>query len=312
MTQVDLDRAYRHEAMLYADEDGFVTGVSSFVREGVEAGEPVLVVVQSHKIDLLRDALGADADAVGFADMAEVGRNPARIIPAWREFVDQHPGLRLRGIGEPICASRGGEELVECQRHESLLNLAFADAQDFHLLCPYDTSALPDHVLEEAERSHSHLTRGGERFESKSFRQLDEVMRPFAAPLPDPPEQPHWQVFQAGTLSAVRDFVMQRAAEAGLPRRDTEDLVLAANEIASNSVRHGGGGGILRIWEDDGSVICEVDDRGRIDGPLVGRVRPEATQQSGYGVWLANQLCDLVQVRCFDTGSAVRLHKRRR
>jgi hypothetical protein len=30
----------------------------------------------------------------------------------------------------------------------------------------------------------------------------------------------------------------------------------------------------------------------------------------GYGLWLANQLCDLVQVRSFPTGSAVRLHMR--
>jgi anti-sigma regulatory factor (Ser/Thr protein kinase) len=87
---------------------------------------------------------------------------------------------------------------------------------------------------------------------------------------------------------------------------------MATNEIASNSVRHGGGGGILRIWKDDGSVICEVGDRGRITSPLVGRKRPDLAQESGYGIWLANQLCDLVQVRCFDKGSAVRLHKHRR
>jgi MEDS: MEthanogen/methylotroph, DcmR Sensory domain len=44
----------------------------------------------------------------------------------------------LRGIGEPLFATRSADELVECQRHEALLNLAFQDAPGFWLLCPYD------------------------------------------------------------------------------------------------------------------------------------------------------------------------------
>jgi anti-sigma regulatory factor (Ser/Thr protein kinase) len=304
-----MEGRFRHEAFFYAGRDEFLDGAAAFLREGAEAGHPTFAILSAPKIDALRSELNGHADRVVFADMAEVGANPARIIPVWRDFVDAHPGRPLRGIGEPIWAERSPAELVECQRHESLLNLAFADAGDFHLVCPYDTDALPDHVLEEAERSHLHVSSRGERRHSAVCRELDEVMRPFAAPLPDPPEEPDWQVFQAGTLSAVRDFVTRRAAKAGLGRRDTEDLVLATNEIATNSVRHGGGGGLLRMWQDRDSVICEVDDRGRIAGALVGRRRPVPGQAGGYGVWLANQLCDLVQVRCFDSGSAVRLHK---
>src|SRR5437868_3363988 len=100
--------AFRHEALLYAGEDEFVERNAAFIREGVAADEPVLVVVDAAKIDLLREELGDDADpaVVQFADMADVGRNPARIIPAWREFVSQRAGERgaVRGIGEPIWA----------------------------------------------------------------------------------------------------------------------------------------------------------------------------------------------------------------
>jgi anti-sigma regulatory factor (Ser/Thr protein kinase) len=304
--------SFRHEAFFYAGRDELIERVGTFLREGADAGHAVLAVVSGSKIEALRPELNGHAEHVLFADMDEVGANPARIIPAWREFVDAHPGRPIRGVGEPICAGRSAAELVECQRHESLLNLAFAKATDFHLLCPYDMSTLPNPVLEEAQRSHPHVCDASGARTSAAYRELDEVMRPFGAPLPDPPEQPEWQVFQAGTLGAVRDFVTRRASGAGLDRRATEDLVMATNEIATNSVRHGGGGGILRMWKDDGSVICEVDDRGRITSPLVGRERPDFGQESGYGVWLANQLCDLVQVRCFDSGSAVRLHKHRR
>ena len=104
--------------------------------------------------------------------MAEVGVNPARIIPAWREFVDTHTGRgrRLRGIGEPIWAQRSPDELVECQRHEALLNLAFADAEDFWLLCPYDVEALEPDVIEKAHHSHPVMVADGGSHESATYR----------------------------------------------------------------------------------------------------------------------------------------------
>src|SRR3954447_19900856 len=131
---------FRHEALFYADLEEFLEGTAAFLREGAQAGDAALAVVSGPKIEALRSRLNGHVDHVTFADMDEVGANPARIIPAWREFVDANPGRRLRGIGEPICAQRAPAELVECQRHESLLNLAFSDASGFHLVCPYDTS----------------------------------------------------------------------------------------------------------------------------------------------------------------------------
>jgi len=38
------------------------------------------------------------------------------------------------------------------------------------------------------------------------------------------------------------------------------------------------------------------------------RVRPTPTQTGGRGLWMANQVCDLVRIRSGDTGTAVRLH----
>ncbi len=112
-------------------------------------------------------------------------------------------------------------------------------------------------------------------------------------------------------LSAVRGLVARHAARAGLGDDRTADMLVAVNEIATNSVRHGGGRGVLRLWQEPGALICEVRDEGRIDDPLAGRQRPRAGQVGGYGLWLANQLCDLVQIRSLPTGSVVRLHMRR-
>ena len=90
---------FRHEALLYAGDDGFVDGTLPWLREAVAAQEPTLVVVSAARIARLRDELGPDAEDVTFADMAEVGINPARIIPAWREFVDAHAGQRAPAAG---------------------------------------------------------------------------------------------------------------------------------------------------------------------------------------------------------------------
>jgi len=300
---------FAHEALLYAGIDDFVASTATFIREGVTRDEPVLVLVGTHKIGLLREELNGDTDRVVFADMGSVGTNPARIIPAWQDFIDTH--LRtdrpVRGIGEPIWADRSADELVEYQRHESLLNLAFAGAPAWRLLCPYDTTTLPDAVIDDALRSHPFVVRGTER--ARSDRYEDPPPR-FDAPLPDPPADAVELAFDRDRLADGRHLVYCRAADAGLSPSRTNDLVLAAHEILTNSVRHGGGSGTLRIWQENGCVVCEVTDAGRIDDPLADRRRPDPKEPRGRGLWLANQLCDLVQIRSRADGTVVRLHMR--
>jgi anti-sigma regulatory factor (Ser/Thr protein kinase) len=303
--------SFSHEALLYAGDHGFLDGTVPFIRQGVAAGEPILVVVDARKIDLLRERLGEAAGGVHFADMSEVGTNPARIIPAWRGFVDEHAGAGpLRGIGEPIWAARSPAELVECQRHESLLNLAFADAGAFRLLCPYDAGSLETAILEEAHRSHRVVVEGGDERDSSDFRSLEAVAAPFDQPLPAPPSDARTREFGSDEIAGVRDFVRRYASDAGLDRERTDDLVLSVSEVATNSVKHGGGRGLVIAWQENTAVICEVRDAGRIEQPLVGRERPGADQERGRGLWIANQFCELVQIRSSADGNVVRLHVR--
>jgi anti-sigma regulatory factor (Ser/Thr protein kinase) len=300
--------AFHHVALMYEGPDEFVAETAAFLREGLAADEPVMVMIAPEKIELLRAELGEQADAVRFVDMTEVGRNPAWIIPAWREFARENAGRTMRGVGEPIWAARSSDELVECQRHESLLNYAFADAEGFRLLCPYDVSSLDAGVVAEARRSHPFVTARGAERESPDYRGSVESAAPSGEPLPEPRTVVHGLPFNAEMIDAVRRTVERHAARVGLDEPRREDLVLAVNEIASNSVRHGGGYGRLRVWAEDDSLICEIRDRGRIDAPLAGRERPAPGQPGGYGLWLAHQVCDLVQVRALPEGGVVRLH----
>ncbi len=176
------------------------------------------------------------------------------------------------------------------------------------LLCPYDTTGLDDEVLEGARRNHPHLDWDGA--EAQSIEYIDPAEgNPLEGELPEPASASHHTAFaHAGDLGLLRRFVSDRAAESALDEQRRHDLVLAVNEVATNSIRHGIGPGRLKVWNQAGGLICEVQDRGRINEPLVGRRRPKPGQIEGRGLWVANQLCDLVQIRSGDDGTTVRLH----
>ena len=301
---------FHHEALLYADADEFLAGTVPFVRDGVWAGEPVLVAVGSDRAAALQAELGAEAETVQFIDMLALGRNPARIIPAWRDFVDEHGagGRPLRGIGEPIWPGRTPAELVECHHHESLLNLAFAGTPAFSLLCPYDVGGLDAEVVDDALCTHPHFIDSGQSRRSAAYLGPEWAPSPFEGALPPPAEEPKKLDFGTGEVRFVRAFVSEWAAAKGMSADRTMDLVLAVSEVATNSVVHAGGGGTLHAWQENGSLMCEVRDDGHLQYPLTGRERPVAGQTRGRGLWLANNVCDLVQMRTSGSGNVVRLH----
>jgi len=302
---------YRHEAFFYAGATEFMLGTLDFIRDAVASEEPILVVLGANKIAALRRELDGDADLVAFADMAEVGANPARIIPAWQQFVteQQESGRRLRGIGEPVWAGRNPAELDECERHEALLNVAFEDP-NFWLLCPYDTVGLPPAVLDEARRNHRFVRENGVSRTSEHFPGSESLAAPFERPLPEPAGDAARLEFDTATLRQVRSFVVERAGVLGLVGDRADDLVLAVNEVATNSLVHGGGSGSLWLWCESDVVMCEVRDGGNIIDHLAGRVRPSPLTEGHRGLWLANQLCELVQIRSTPSGTTVRLHIR--
>jgi anti-sigma regulatory factor (Ser/Thr protein kinase) len=304
--------SFRHVALLYAGERAFVDAIAAFIRDGVAAGEPALVVVSARKIELLRAELGDAADRVCFADMLEVGQNPGAIISAWDDFVRDRfaEGQRVRGVGEPIWAGRSPDEMVECHHHEALLNLAFADAPGFWLVCPYDTESLDPEVIEHASRTHPFLREDGAERPSSVYRGEDLCGQAFEGVLDPAPDDAYEVAFDADSLPAMRAFVAELAQDAGIEAERRDDLLLAVNELATNSVRHGGGEGVLRAWAEDRALVCEVCDSGQIEKPLTGRFRPPAGGLSGYGLWLVNQVCDLVQVRASSGGNCIRMRVR--
>jgi anti-sigma regulatory factor (Ser/Thr protein kinase) len=295
-------RGFGHEILLYRGLEDLVARTAAYLAEGLSGDEPVLVALlpeRNQAVAAALERLGEDPDRVRFVDMRALGANPARIIPAWQAYVDEAisgavgcGGAPARVLAEPLWVGRRPVEVEECLVHEGLLDLAFGDGAPWQLLCAYDAAELPAPHLEAAVRSH--------RRPDAAAAALVAGLRPPAGPVVE-------RAFDLEGLLSVREHVGQRASAVGVDRDAAQDLVLAAHELASNSVQHGGGRGRLRSWSEPGAFVVEVSDTGRIHDPLVGRQITDVSSEHGRGVWMANQLCDLVQLRSSAAGTVVRL-----
>jgi hypothetical protein len=307
--------AYRHEALVYRGPADFETKVLSFLRAGVQADEPMLVAVREPRLGRLRAALAGTRDLIEFVDMAELGANPAAIIPRWLRFVQGSGGRPVRGVGEPIWGSRSPEELVECQLHEALLNLAVPGGTPFRLVCPYDETGLPAPVLRECEASHPWISDApeGSARSSPSYQDGDHVRELLSRPLPEPQAAvPAVTVTPADPPSDRHEvYGWARHRASGLKAGAAGGRVLAAvlTDIAEENGHPEPGPVRLRVWRAGERLVGEVASTRPLTDPLLGR-RAEAPAGAGRAVWLANQVCDLTQLRGDERRTVIRVQVR--
>jgi hypothetical protein len=312
MAPVRARQSYRHEAFLWHGRADFVRGLVAFVREGIDAGEAVMIAVIPEHADWIRNDLGSTASQVHFVDMIELGRNPARIIPAWQKFLDDWSGIGrpARGIGEPIWPGRRPEEVLECQLHEALLNLAVDPKLPFWLVCPYDSEHLDGEIIAEAGRSHPALATVASYHGSPSYRGHAHAHEMFTTALPALGGTPAETVATSQTnLEATAEYVALQAAAADLWSHKIVELTDAARALTANSLYRGADRVHLQFWNEPAVLICDVTDDTVIADLLIGRHAPRPAEQDA--LWFANQKCDLVQARSRDDGTTVRLHMRK-
>ncbi|MGV9823622.1 anti-sigma factor RsbA family regulatory protein [Nocardia xishanensis] len=306
MSAVAASEAFEHPALFYRTGEEYTQQTVSFLREGMAGGDPMAVAVPGPNLDLIRNGLGADADGILFLDMTEAGRNPGRIIPkVLRGFADAHPERRVRIIGEPIWAGRSAVEYSACAQHEALINAAF-EGRSVTILCPYDEVRLDADVLADARMTHPTVISEGREVASDVYDWQAIVAR-YNESLPPAPDA---AVFPFGVdeLRAVRYFAVDQAGRLGLRGERLQDVELAVGELTTNSVVHGGGSGTFAIWAEQGQLVCEVRDYGRLTDPLAGRRPPQPGQVGGRGLILVHYMADLVRVHTGSDGTTIRFY----
>jgi anti-sigma regulatory factor (Ser/Thr protein kinase) len=282
-----------HEAVAYSTPVDLAARLAPRIAAATDAGDPVLAVLADDARGALHAVLGNAADAVRFLEPAAVHARPAFTVAA--QWSRTH-----RWITEP-----GGRALVVGQRLEALpgcgpnywgrldvaLDVATAELP-VTVLCPFPAEASQDLV----RATHPHVG----AHPGTGYRPPHEAVLAFPPPPPPDLGRPAaHRPFDLATLAEVRGTVTTVAAAAGLDPEDAADLVLAVNELASNSIEHGPGAGVLRMWDrsfDGSAVVAEIFDGGHMDVPFPGLTLPPPEGERGRGLWLAAELCDVLQV----------------
>ena len=301
------DESLVHEALLYRSREGYGDQLAGFVHDAHAAAEPVLAVLPTGGLATAQRACGAHADGVRWAAMEEVAGNPSRLLALYADWITGHSG-RVRIVGELIWPGRARPESVECLRHEALVNHELAGAP-VSLLCPYDAGHLEAEILTGAAMTHPWLIDdAGQRHESRLYDEPLVVAAGRRWPLDDPIEPVSEHRF-SGDLRSLRRAVAEDPHAAALGRR-LSDLVFAVSEAASNALKHADGTCLTRLWNTGHEVVGEVSTRSAIADAFAGRRRPPWDAEDGRGLWLINQVCDLVELRSRTDETILRMHVR--
>ena len=295
-----------HTALFYRDPAEYRAQILRFAREGLAASEAVLIALPGEQADEIGAGLSSEPGELLCVDVADMGRNPARIIPELRAFVDKHSGQPVRVAAEPIWPGRSAAEIFEGIRHEAVTNLAFQQVP-LAIMCAYDITRHAPSVIAGARCTHSELVVDGQPVASAQPTPW-QIPPEWDRPLPPPPPGAEGLGYQSD-LAPVRRLVERHARRTRLAAERVADLILAASEVAANTLGHTRSGGTFQVWHNEDEIVCQTQDQGWIADPLAGRVR-RGPDSRGHGLFLVNHVCDLVEMRTGRGGTTVRMHMR--
>jgi anti-sigma regulatory factor (Ser/Thr protein kinase) len=117
-------------------------------------------------------------------------------------------------------------------------------------------------------------------------------------------------VHGADDLRQARRLLARTAADAGLPTDRIDRFTVALSEIATNAILHANGSATMTITSSGTALMVEVRDHGTGLQTNPRPALPHATQIGGRGLWLAEQLCDEVDINSSTSGTTIRMTMR--
>jgi hypothetical protein len=139
-----------HAALLYGSDERCMSVLVPFVRDGVEAGNRVVGVVNDTTRDMLRAHLtSAEARRVEMiAPVEQFGTvfSADRTYEAWRAVIDATDGI-LRGFGGPDAATARTVDPGEWRRYEDAVGELLRDDEALGL-CLYDARYCAPELLD--------------------------------------------------------------------------------------------------------------------------------------------------------------------
>ena len=305
----------QHDGLFYDDDQTLASAAVSFIRQGVEREETVLVAFDKHPVLPLLSALFRGEPSVVFTHRDRSSR-PARVLDQYQRTMDE--GLRqgargFRGVGY-LDLDDTDLAWVEWLRYEA----AFGCLRDYplHALCTWDTRRMSRQQVAAFRSTHPTVLEGEGTLGNEEYVDpVDLVNRPEHRPSPDPTQAdpPHFESVVGPDLRPLRVDIYPVTLVSALPRVKIDDFVKAVGAVVLNAHSHGKGPVGLRLWVQPHKLVCTVTDHGPgIADPFVGYVQPrnvpgEPVRTGGLGLWAARQLCDIVDYGSTTDGFTVRL-----
>lgn len=297
---------YRHDGLVIRSDDDLVDGLVPFLRDGLAAGDVVVVALSAPKNALVRDALGPDADGVRFDENRDVYTRPMAVIAraheASKELLERD-GKRLRQAGE-VPFGRTRDRQRRWLHLEAVVSRALAHTNMWGL-CVFDERTLPEPVVRAAYRIHPFLHVAGHRAPNRRFEAPERTARDLCPPPPPRPPGPPvvLTVDTEAGIAHVRRRISGQLVRDGVERGRASELVTGLNEVVTNAVEHGGQRVHVLGWTSAGHVHFEVADSGPgFHDPLAGFCPPPERNVGGRGLWLARQVFDEVALERVQDG----------
>jgi anti-sigma regulatory factor (Ser/Thr protein kinase) len=294
----------RHGAFLYESPDEYVARAVPFLLEGLEAGEGTIVASTRPGLATMREALGQDAAHVTFIDIGAFYTQPARVLAAYHSVFVDH--LREAVKMRVVCDTQVGPDPDEWDRwtaYEAVTNRSFAHLP-VSIWCAYNASTLPDPMREAIWRTHPEVLEGDALHVSHHYEDPDQLLRGIA---PEPTALTGLRSISFGRdVAEFREHLAAELVAENVPATKILEALLAATEIATNAIQHGGGVERVRVGRVDGRFVCEIVDRGGgFDDPAAGYLAPR--EGIGSGLWVARQLTRRIELFPSPAGFTARM-----
>jgi hypothetical protein len=310
--------ALQHWVCIYDDDQQFLQTAVPFLTEGLDLGEPVLVVTTPANLELLGAAMGDRGGDVDYADSTFFGRRPPQRMAAFYRYWKTRGGARegsqparrdgrVRILAEPVWAGRSAREVMAWTRMEAALNVTLASTS-ISMICPYDARILDQDIVSGALHTHPVQVVGSHPSPSAHYTDPAAFVRSCGTgPLADPPAGAAAFQFD-GDLRRLRRFIADRAAAHGVTGDRADMLVVAVSEVGAYLKSRWPASAAVRSWEQPGAVVCDFRQPGAsISDPFIGLRPAELVPGDGDGLWLANQICDWMEIQCGGDGCTIQL-----
>ncbi len=275
-------------------DSALVARSRSFIEEGFDVGEPVLIVAPPSTLELLRNDIGRSIEqAAVFEDAEEWWKGPHATMAAYVASMEElrHHEERWRLLAQPTWLE--GPNGQYWSRFESVAHVALADYR-YHSLCVHDCRTLPASAIETARCTHPLIDDGTGTTVSPDWLEPAEFLRSVEPPIHSAAESACSQI--VADLRSARAFASEVAVSAGLDAARCTDVALVVNELVANALDRADHAAIV-TWIEGNELVVQVCDEGPgFDATYAGYLVPSPRSGRGRGLWLARSLADDLRI----------------